>query len=322
MKFEKRAETSRRRARSGRRRRLLIIVASLIVLGVVLVFLRLTFQGNPNEETPSSGGTQSGRSETTAYGGESQSGQSLTDLVGVSGRHGAQPVVDIHLPLEVARTKATVLTEGEGAEVAAGAPVLTQIYRFYAENGKPIGRSEFRIGPATGAALGDELADAIIGTNEGSRVLLIRPTKSGRTEIVVVDVLSSSATGTDESSGEGPVAVDFSGDEPAVTHGEEKPTKLTVQTIKRGEGAQIRTGDEVLLQHLLVTWAEGEVISSSWAEGHARPHALDELWPGLRDALVDQRVGSRLAVTIPADQANGEDTIISVIDVLGTVHYD
>ena len=41
--------------------------------------------------------------------------------------------------------------------------------------------------------------------------------------------------------------------------------------------------------------------------------------PGIRDALVDQRVGSRLAVTIPAEMATGADTLFVVIDILGAM---
>ena len=39
---------------------------------------------------------------------------------------------------------------------------------------------------------------------------------------------------------------------------------------------------------------------------------------GLATALVDQKVGSRLAVTIPPDLAAGDDTLCVVIDILGT----
>ena len=39
---------------------------------------------------------------------------------------------------------------------------------------------------------------------------------------------------------------------------------------------------------------------------------------GLATALVDQKVGSRLAITIPPDLAAGDDTLCVVIDILGT----
>ena len=38
---------------------------------------------------------------------------------------------------------------------------------------------------------------------------------------------------------------------------------------------------------------------------------------GLKQTLVDQRVGSRLAISIPPDLANGDDTLCIVIDILG-----
>ena len=39
---------------------------------------------------------------------------------------------------------------------------------------------------------------------------------------------------------------------------------------------------------------------------------------GLSETLVDQKVGSRLAITVPPDLAEWDDTLCIVIDVLGT----
>lgn len=44
---------------------------------------------------------------------------------------------------------------------------------------------------------------------------------------------------------------------------------------------------------------------------------LDSAMKGLSEALVDRRVGSRLAITIPPDLATGDDTLCVVVDVLG-----
>ena len=45
---------------------------------------------------------------------------------------------------------------------------------------------------------------------------------------------------------------------------------------------------------------------------------LNTAMKGLANALVDQKVGSRLAITIPPDLAAGDDTLCVVIDILGT----
>ena len=45
---------------------------------------------------------------------------------------------------------------------------------------------------------------------------------------------------------------------------------------------------------------------------------MSDIMPGLLQLLVDQRVGSRLAITIPPDQATGDDTLCVVIDILAT----
>ena len=50
------------------------------------------------------------------------------------------------------------------------------------------------------------------------------------------------------------------------------------------------------------------------------PERLDmaTIMPGLQQGLVDQRVGSRLAITIPPDLAEGDDTLCVLVDILAT----
>ena len=57
---------------------------------------------------------------------------------------------------------------------------------------------------------------------------------------------------------------------------------------------------------------------STWETGVPEVINLGTAMKGLATALVDQKVGSRLAITIPPDLAAGDDTLCVVIDILGT----
>ncbi len=301
--------SSRHQLRDRRRGRIVLIVGLLTVLLTILA-VRLLVQ---------TGGSQSG--EQSGPQSERQSGASLAQLVNVSGKLGAPPVVTLEAPVDVRSLKSLRLIEGSGRTITAESPVLTQVYRFSAEDGTPLDTGQFIIGRAKPDELGEEFTSLVIGQAEGSRLLVIRPLPEGNSEIAVVDVLSTIATGEVVPADEGPLQVTMTEETPTISHGATPPGKLTVQTLIRGKGPQVELGDDVLAHYLLARWGDGVLVTSSWADGLPGINRIDDMWPGLIDALVDQRVGSRIAVTIPADQANGEDTIVAVIDVLGTVHH-
>lgn len=313
------ARSARRAAEKARKRRLLL---GLVGATAVLVFAAVgwfVLRGFPGTQEPVPVDPVVDQLPMSEPQSAEKQMNTIGELVNVGGKVGAQPVLGVQGHLEVASVKVETLIEGEGREIVLGTPVTAQVYRFTAD-GSAKGEGQFLIGMATEEEMGSEFAHLIEGKREGTRLLVIRPSGGQETEIAVVDILSTIATGDPVPDQETPLQVQFTDETPIINHGGEAPAKLTIQTLLKGDGPQVRSGDEVLLQHLMAQWGDGTVVSSSWADGMPRTHQIDDLWPGLKDALIDQRVGSRLAVTIPADQANGEDTIVAVIDILGTVH--
>ena len=310
------SQTRRRRPRWP----LPVVLAVIVILVAVLVWV---VYGLVSGESPASTGSQSEQVQSQHSETEpelSQSGLGISDVVTVAGKFGAQPVVEVSTPVTLGSMKVSSVISGEGRRIESGTPVLTQVYYFSGEDGAPVGQSEFVIGHATPGELGRDLAEIVVGEREGSRLLVARPKDNGTCELVVVDILSTIATGEEVSDSVGPLTVEIDDESPRIKHKKTEPQTLVVQTLIRGEGPQIQLGDQVLLHYVLARWNDDTLVASSWAEGLPVIHSLDDLWPGLVHALVDQRVGSRLAVTIPPDQANGEDTIVAVVDILGTVH--
>ena len=308
-----------------RRRRWPIVVAVLAAVAVVaagLVAVRvLDARG---------GGAASDQSASSSPGGQSGT---VLDRVEVSGRPGATPVVTVTGPLDVVDEKVREIVTGAGRAITAGSPVVLAVTAFDGSDGtnlSPHGRPQLRAGRATAEDLGKDLADQVVGRTEGTRLVFVRRVAEGQSgfsgasdiEVDVVDLLPSVATGAEPSSpssgAESPLAVALGDEGPIISHQGDAPSNLTTQVLLAGDGAQVGDGDTVIAQFIVTGWTDGLVRTSTWSTGVPQAIDLSTAMPGLRDALVDQRVGSRIAVTIPPDQAAGDDTLCAVIDILGT----
>ncbi len=248
------------------------------------------------------------------------------DRILVSGRVGATPVVDFSGPVKTSAVKVREVIAGDGRQITQGSPVLLAISVFDATTGENLAESarpDLFVGKATPEELGTDLASVVIGRKEGARLLAIHPVAQelGQTasELVVIDILWSSAKGIHDPVNDiGVVSVAMRPTGPLVSHDEKAPDGLTVQSLIEGDGPQVGVDDSVVAQYQVVGWTDGVVRSSTWWTGMPEVIALPEAMKGLVQGVTDRRVGSRLALTIPADFASGDDTLIVVIDILGT----
>ncbi|MGO1510337.1 MAG: FKBP-type peptidyl-prolyl cis-trans isomerase [Actinomycetaceae bacterium] len=204
------------------------------------------------------------------------------------------------------------------------------------------------------AEVGATLAETLPGVPEGSRLVLAEPVDVEGVmtmQVVVVDVLPTVArtgtaaageSGTDDpepgagevpSGGESPSAgetpssgtapdglptVGRTGDGAPVVGipPGDAPTDPVSSVVVPGSGATVRPGQELVLQTLTLDWETGEVMSSTWADGAPTSAVVDELAEGLRLALLDRRVGSRVLAVVPPALGDGEHTLVVVVDVL------
>jgi FKBP-type peptidyl-prolyl cis-trans isomerase len=202
------------------------------------------------------------------------------------------------------------------------------------------------------------LESALIGQKVGSRVLAVIPPKDGfgtqgNTEIgvsptdtlvFVVDLIknfndNAAANGAHVSNGGGSlptVSFPAPGKAPTIKipSGVTPPKKLTATTLLKGTGPKVTKGQTVVVQYVGVIWRTGKVFDSSWSRDEPYAFPIDanptQVIPGWNTGLTGQTVGSRVMLTIPpadgygksgSSQAGikGTDTLVFVVDILGTV---
>lgn len=132
-------------------------------------------------------------------------------------------------------------------------------------------------------------------------------------------------------SGEFPVTVEGEyGEEPTVEFKAPlKVEKTQDEVLVEGDGAVTEAGDDVLVDLYLANGRTGDKVGSTWDQGVPSRTTLSEesLFPAAYDALVGQKVGTRVAVVAIPKDAYGEagasqlkikknDNVVMVMDVV------
>ncbi len=301
------------------RRRIGGVLAVVLVLLMVAVPLVVARFFGSDEQAPTTTGVVAGDAP-------------IAEAVHVAGRVGATPVVSLLAALEPASTLVRdVLVTGDGPAVSVSGPVLLSVSTFSGTDGTNTtgtgSGTRLYLGTLDPTVLGDQLTAALDGVREGSRVVLRAPvvdTSGARhTEITVVDVLPTNATGTERAPVEGmpPVTVAQDGTVSASVVGLAAPTISRAETLVRGDGEQVTATSRVVARTALVSWSTGEVISSTWGQSVV-PGVIDmtDTLSGISQDLVDATVGSRVVLALSADEARGDQAVVVVIDVLAIDH--
>ena len=109
----------------------------------------------------------------------------------------------------------------------------------------------------------------------------------------------------------------------------EPPSDLVVKVLSEGKGSDVAAGDLLVVDYLGVRWDDGATFDSSFDRGPAGfSIGTGAVIPGWDSGLVGVPVGSRVMLVVPPDQAYGDsppgdpiqpgDTLVFVVDVLGT----
>jgi FKBP-type peptidyl-prolyl cis-trans isomerase len=120
------------------------------------------------------------------------------------------------------------------------------------------------------------------------------------------------------------------GKNPAITIPAQKASKtLTVKTIIRGTGPALGKTDAVVVNYAVDIWngTSHRLAFSSFTSHQPALFTSQTLLPGLRTALVGQKMGSRMLVVVPPKQAfgtsgnpqagiKGTDTLVFVVDLI------
>lgn len=284
-------------------------------------------------------------------------GKDALSSVSVSGSEAKKaPSITVKpMPLVADSTQSKVLTEGDGAAVAASDIISINIAIVNGKDGKTV--DETYTAQPVGIDLGSPnlfpaLKTQLPGKKLGSRVLITSPPKdafgpegntglgiSGNDSVaMVVDLISSTkplaeAEGTAVAPKAGLPTVTMVKDKPAtiaIPKGAKAPTTLVNQPLIVGKGSKVASGQTVRVTYTGALWKDGSIFDASanhpQQEHFEFPAGQGRVIPGWDKSLVGQPVGSRLLLVIPpADgygtagsppKISGTDTLVFVVDIL------
>jgi peptidylprolyl isomerase len=285
-----------------------------------------------------------------------------SDSVEVSGDFGSKPTVKIGDPLTTKTTQRTVAIEGDGAVAKADDNVSLEFTIFNGTTGEEIegGGTSYEDEPAE-FALDANLIVGFTKTLEcspaGSRVVGVLAPEDGivgenlasfgltdtDSLVIVADVLSAEtpeptkpalpkADGEDQPLPDGfpEIGVDLAEDgTPTLTLPDtDAPTELQIAVLKKGDGAEVETGADVVVHYLGMKWSDKTVFDDSWSRGEPSTFNTAQVIPGFTQALEGQTVGSQVLVVIPPALAYGtlaegstselaDQTLVFIIDIVG-----
>ncbi|MEU4499200.1 FKBP-type peptidyl-prolyl cis-trans isomerase [Streptomyces sp. NBC_00210] len=229
--------------------------------------------------------------------------------------------------------KVEVISEGKGAKLKKGDPVKVNYYGQMWDSAKPFDNSFDRKQPfdltlgAGGVIPGWE--KGLEGQKVGSRIELSIPPELGYGEkgqgeikpnatlVFVVDILKStpvpvSAKGTEVAQDNidlPKVGTNTDGQAPSLTFPKkaDPPKKLVSTYVIEGTGPELTAKDTVVVKYVGYLWAGGKKFDSTYDTGRTQTFPLAQVTlKGLKDGLIGKKVGSRVLLVIPPDQAFGD----------------
>ncbi|MGI9822285.1 FKBP-type peptidyl-prolyl cis-trans isomerase [Agromyces sp. Marseille-Q5079] len=263
----------------------------------------------------------------------------LSDGVKVEGDFGAAPTATFDTPLEAEELQRTVVTEGDGETTAAGDSVNAVVTVFSGASGDQLFSQ-----PATITAGDTSVFEAFLAGVDcvptGTRTVTVAPADSlydgagneniglaaGESVVIVVDV-KEPLTASEWTEDVPEVKFGAEGEAPTVTLPDtEPPADYQLKVLEEGDGDVVAAGDTVTLNYQGTSWDTGEVFDQSYG-GDPAQFSTDQVIQGFGAALVGQKVGTKLIVTIPPEYAYGTDaeaaelggqTLVFLVEILDT----
>ncbi|HEU5223857.1 MAG TPA: FKBP-type peptidyl-prolyl cis-trans isomerase [Candidatus Lumbricidophila sp.] len=269
---------------------------------------------------------------------------SASDSVKLEGALGTAPKATFATPLTAKRIETSVATKGSGAATKPGDTVGVLLTLFNGKDGKQITsqQAQAKIADASNAEVFRRAIDCQpIGTRtvtvapasevfgaEGNSSLGIAATD---TVVVVVDISEAPKAAELPKVSEwteNVPTVKFDGTNAPVVTVPKAPaaTDVVEKVLEAGTGATVAAGDTVTVRYQGLDWATGTVFDQSYPKDPIS-FATDQVVPGFGAALIGQKVGSKVIVSIPPAYAYGTDpakhqlggkTLVFVIEIVAT----
>ena len=266
-----------------------------------------------------------------------------SDGVKVTGEFGKTQTATFSTPLAASGLERTVLTEGSGEDTTPGQNVNVLISVYLGKDGKALGSQPVSLTVGDSSMI-KAFSAGIDCVPIGSRVVVAAPAKDmygdqGNSQlgisaddslVIVTDVIGVKKALVPEAWKTDVPKVSFDAQgKPTVKLPATKPPKqLLLKVLKAGTGDVVKAGDTVTLDYQGTSWDTGKIFDQSYGKQPAS-FATDQVVEGFGAALVGQKVGTRLIVTIPPEYAYGEksagdssglggQTLVFVIDIQKT----
>ncbi|MDR5698606.1 FKBP-type peptidyl-prolyl cis-trans isomerase [Agromyces aerolatus] len=268
---------------------------------------------------------------------------SLSDGVTADGAFGEVPNATFDTPAETEELQRSILIEGEGDATEPGQEVDVVLTMYSGTSGEQLISQPVSLGVGESTLLTGFRA-AIDCVPVGTRTATVAPAADvygeqgnesigvapGEAVVIVADVTGiteETPPPTPSEWTENVPEVTFNGDEPpTVTIPDtEPPTELLLTVLEEGDGETVEAGNQVTVKYQGQSWNTKEIFDQSYP-GEARTFGTDQVIPGFGAALVGQKVGTKLIVTIPPELAYGTDpsvnlggqTLVFLIEIEGT----
>lgn len=235
-------------------------------------------------------------------------------------------------PFHVNKTTTKIISAGKGATVSASDTVLVNYVAINGKDDKQLVNTFSQtpvVIPLADSSQFKGLVTALKGAKVGTKEVVAIPPSEGfgadgssqlgitnqDTLVFYVDIQSvvpKEASGTTEKpkSGFPTVSVAKDNTKPAtitIPKGLKAPTKTESETLIKGKGAAVKTGQTVTVAYTGALFNGGTVFDASAKRGYPASFQLDtqNMIKGFVTGLTGQTVGSRVVIMMPASDAYG-----------------
>lgn len=262
-------------------------------------------------------------------GGSSTAAATSLDAVTVTqAGAGKAPQVEFGTPLELPKTTAKVLKEGQGVGAKDGQWIRYRMAGFDATTGTQSSETYTAAGSQTlpvddSLKTGDpDLYNALKGVKPGSEVAYYyKPAAAGNAsapaqhpQLVVLTVEDVKDKAVKASPAE-VAQLDKEGKLPKISFdskgvpsvklpsGNQAPDNLVVQVLKEGTGKAATAKSTVKANYAGWNWGKGKEFDSSFSRGEAAEFPLSGVIEGWTKGLTGMKEGSKVMLSIPAEMA-------------------
>lgn len=288
-------------------------IAGLAVLGCAS--LTLAGCGSSAKSTKDAGSVVNNKSASYSGTCDDVKPGSTSASVNVTGAFGKTTTkATFKKPLKATSLQRTITKLGSGAPVKKGQTVNAEV-TVYLGSGKKIATQPltlavgsasipkaFTAGTAcfplgTRSVVTDSAKDVYGGPNTQAGI------KATDSLVIVTDLVSVKKPLVPSKWTKGVPSVSLGkGGKPTIKLKGTAPSTLQIDTLKKGTGATIKSGDQVTLNYQGISWKTKKIFQQTFGQQPAT-FGTDQVVEGFGAALVGQKVGTRLVVSIPSKYA-------------------